>query len=278
MRRLRTCVGVIAAVVAGLLSAKPILAAADTTASFSISAPTEIPGAVLKPGEYTIQLLDHLADRSIVRLDAVTGPTHVTFLCINAATGLAGTAHPVEWPQKAQGRHALRGFVFSGGTNVEFVYPKADAVALATANNAGVVAIDPASEGRPELSKLTNSDMQVVNLWMLTPVRVGPEGAAQKGIDARRYQPAPSQAAPTQSASLPPASHPPAPSQATILPRPQAIARAEAPVRPLAPVRHARPIVNRLPQTASAFPLFWIAGLLSLAGAGLLRFRRSLRA
>ena len=93
----------------------------------------------------------------------------------------------MEWLGKNKGRHALRGFVFANGTSVEFVYPKADAVALANANSATVVAIDPASEGRPELAKLTNSDMEMVNLWMLTPVRVGP-GNGQKGIEAKRYQ------------------------------------------------------------------------------------------
>ena len=254
-----------------------IAAAADSTASFSLTAPTEVPGALLKPGDYTIQMVDHLSDRTVVRLDSVGGKTHVTFLGVNTVGQGNSAAHPVEWLGKSKGRHALRGFVFPNGTSVEFVYPKADAVALANANSASVVAIDPASEGRPELAKLTSSDMEMVNLWMLTPVRVGP-GDGQKGIEAKRYQATVVTA--SQTSTPPTASASSVPSSSVRSGVRQSapgalVARADVPARPI--VRRTSPVVKQLPKTASDLPAVWLAGAFAMMGAGVLRARRVLR-
>jgi hypothetical protein len=56
----------------------------------------------------------------------------------------------VLWNNAAGGKQYLRGWYFAGAPSVlEFVYPKAEAVAIAKSNQATVPAIDPASEGRP---------------------------------------------------------------------------------------------------------------------------------
>lgn len=275
MHRVRTCVLSAVAVAMALLNVRVATAAADLSSSFTITSPTEVPGAVLKPGQYTISVVDHLSDRAIVRLDSQGGSTHVIFLGVNASGNAADTTHPVEWPEKSKGHHALRGFTFAGGRNVEFVYPKADAVALANANGTGVVAIDPASEGRPELSKLTNTDMQMVNLWILTPVRVGP---GQKGIDAKRYTStsvATAAATPVTPMAVKAPTNLVSSTSNAASPLPT-VARAEQPARPAA--HRARPVVNQLPKTASDLPLTLVGGLLAFAGAATLRLRRGRQA
>ena len=70
---------------------------------------------------------------------------------------------------------------------VEFVYPKADAVAIAKSNQSKVPAIDPASEGKVADKNLSQDDMEVVTLWLLSSTTVGPNDSAP-AIKAEKYQ------------------------------------------------------------------------------------------
>ena len=216
-------------------------APADGASSqFSVSEPTLIPGTTLQPGTYSIKIVDHLHDRFLVGVDGKGSASHALFIAVpSKAIRKSGHSGAILWDSAANGRAALRGFDF-GRSTLEFVYPKDDAVSLAKANGTPVLAVDPASEGKaPQLSKLSNDDMQMVTLWTLTPERVGDSADAK--ISANKYQ-------------------------------------AEAPSEPAQQVAKAEshpPVMKTLPHTASNLPLVLLGGILAALGAGWLRMRRA---
>lgn len=267
-RRLQV-VGVLA------FSCASCLAQGAQDATFTLQQKTAVPGAVLTSGTYTIQVLDHLDDRTVVQITSQRSPSVTTFLAVSHADlGSPAGDGTLVWAKGLHGQAALRGFHFPAGGTVEFVYPKDDAVALASANKAGVVAVDPASEKRPELAKLSPTDLQLVTLWSLTPVTVGPGAVASKGIEAKRYTAPTNTGAQVATSSTLPSS----PTSATAAaPRnatpaqPTLEAKLERP-QPAAP----RPYVKRLPKTASYTALLGACALLALAGAATMRLRSSL--
>lgn len=169
---------------AALLFLAPLslMAAALPQAQFTLSEKTLVPGSTLSPGSYSIQVLDQLKDRYIVRIDATQGGSNATFIGIKPKGTLGALKHgAVSWGSGPDGESALRGFSFGGSKAIEFVYPKNDAVALAKANGKPVAAVDPESEGHsPQLSGLSQEDMQLITLWVLTPTHVGPGIQAAK--------------------------------------------------------------------------------------------------
>ncbi len=261
------------AVPAIVLSAASIMQAQSSSAPYQVTQKTEVPGASLSPGSYTVRIADHLNDRLIVQVQK-SGSQDVTTLLAYPNSNLTGSG-PVLFGTGLKSKPTLRGFAFAGGPSVEFVYPKADAVTLAKSNDVKVMAVDPASEGRPKLPQLTQSDMNEVTLWMLTPTAVQPGGSP--GIQAARYQPS-SAAAPTEVASNTP---PPSPSASYRTASPSRSSAASEPVQS-APERtnarpHVRPAVKQLPHTASNLPLIALTGFLSLGLAGGMRFGRRIR-
>ena len=184
-------------VVAALSLASPLFAAgfgvdmgavapADSS-DFTISQQTQIPGTTLKPGSYTIHVVDKLADRTILEVDNASGKAMATFLGLSGAGLPKSSTGKIAYDSGTDGKNALRGFAFPKGPTLEFVYPKAEAVSLAKANGNKVPAIDPASEGRVADPSLSKSDMQVVTLWMLSTTKVGTDGTGP-GIKAEKYQ------------------------------------------------------------------------------------------
>ncbi len=225
----------IVSLVLGLAMPLPLLAAGGEkpSANFTVSQQTLVPGMTLRPGSYSIKVLDHLQDRYIVRIDNASGDEHSTFLSVrDPKVKSAGKTGAVPWSAGPDGNSALRGFTFGSNTPpLEFVYPKADAVAIAKVNDSKVPAIDPASEGRPaEVSGLTREDMEIVTLWLLSSSTVGPADSAPT-IKAEKMQ---------QVAS----NKPP------------------------------KPVIDRLPHTASALPSLLLGGLVAAGGAALMRRRR----
>ncbi len=258
--------------------------------NFSLQKTTEVPGSQLRAGTYNLTVLDSLADRMVMRVNSADGKAQTLILGVRSSlSGAPG--QPVFWDAKEQGRHALRGFVFSDGKGVEFVYPKADAVALAKANHSSVVAVDPASEGRPELGRLSSNDMQMVNLWLLTPTRV----SGQDGLEAKHYEPSgtsATSAAVTAQASAPSASGVPVPSSENSASVSRTSAQgtrvASAPRQASKPAPPSRTLrasaadvpqgIKRLPQTGSPLPLWFLLTAASLSGAAALRIRRAAQA
>ena len=175
-----------------LVMPAPMLAAGaeNPSAKFTVSQQTLVPGMTLQPGSYSIKVLDHLQDRYIVRIDDASGSEHSTFISVqDPKVKSAGKTGAVPWNAGPDGNSALRGFTFGSSTPpLEFVYPKADAVAIAKLNDSKVPAIDPASEGRPaEVSGLSKEDMEIVTLWLLSSSTVGPSDTAPT-IKAEKMQ------------------------------------------------------------------------------------------
>ena len=163
--------------------------AAGSGSRFTVSQPEQVPGMALQPGSYSIHIVDHLSERYVVRVDDPRAGTHTTFLATEnpALTKPAGPGQ-VLWTNASDGKQYVRGWLFRGEPAVlEFVYPKADAVAIAKSNDAKVPAIDPASEGRPaNIAGLSQSDLELVNLWLLSSTHVGP-GDSAGSIQAEHY-------------------------------------------------------------------------------------------
>jgi hypothetical protein len=160
---------------------------ANPSADFTVSQLTAIPGKTLPPGHYTIHVVDHLADRYVLRVEGNGGQVDTQFLGIPDPRLPSGTQGMVRWSDPANGAAYLRGWHFDSlPTGLEFAYPKADAVAVAKANHAQVPAIDPVSQGLPADNNLTKRQMQIITLWLLTPTRVGPNAPA--GISAKHFQ------------------------------------------------------------------------------------------
>lgn len=248
------------------------------TATFTVTQQTKVPGETLKPGEYTIRVVDHLSDRLIVRVDSANGKTHSTFLGLQDSS-ISPPAAPgvVAWENAAQKTTYLKGFFFPNTNSVvEFVYPKADAVAIAKSNQSKVPAIDPASEGKVADKGLSRDDMEVVTLWLLSATTVGPNDTVP-AIKAEKYQQVAGNEPPPQPADQLQQSRQVAPaastSSASVSPTPASTA-GTAPI-PVRQPRPRKPVVAALPHTGSSMPLAWLVGLVSLFAAlatRLLRF------
>lgn len=245
-------------------------------ASFSVTSPTSVPGKVLKPGSYTIRVVDHLSDRIVLRIEDPEGKPSTTFLGLPSSGLVSSSTGPVSWPSSPKGSTALRGFAFAGGNAVEFVYPKDEAVAIAKVNTSKVAAIDPPSDNLPARKDLSREDMQMVTLWSLSSTRVGPNDAGP-AIQAEHYKAPESVVA--QSAAAPASSYTassqPTP-RAAATPRPRAVRPTPAPQQ--VATLHRPAVVSSLPHTASTLPTLLLLTLMSLAGAAALRFTRLFRA
>jgi hypothetical protein len=226
---------------------------------------TLVPGATLKPGAYSIHVVDQLQDRLVIEVDGAAGKEHKLFL---AVPGHAGAVGPVTWTKGPAGTIALKGFNFPDGRAVEFVYPKATAVELAKANAEPVVAVDPDSEGKPKIEKMSADDRKIVSLWLLSITKTGPNDNtpavlakhyeapnAQQGVEARNT-----------------------PSQTTVPPANESASLSQPPAPPARVAYHApkrKPVVSELPHTASELPLVALVGFGSLvAGCALMTRRR----
>jgi hypothetical protein len=213
-----------------LLAAGTLLAAGPERPSttFHISDATGIPGHVLTPGAYTLQVIDHLSDRYVLKVSGKGDPQGTVFLGI-PNKDMSGTTGVAYWKTPVEGATYMRGWDASSlPTPLVFAYPKNDAVAIAKANGAQVPAIDPASDGLVSKASLSRDEMHIITLWLLTPTSVGPNSPG--GISAARYQ---------------------------------QVARVER-----------KPVIARLPHTASELPLIELLGLFALMGAAGLGTRR----
>ena len=219
----------------------------------SLAKPARVPGATLKPGQYTIQVLDQLQDRFVLAVkDAKHAKPLTTFLAIpNPKLPHAGGNAAVYWP-KSGSAPAIRGvWLLEAVSGAEFVFPKADAAKLARQAGEAVPAVDPDSEGKKVVSKMEESDRQVVSLWLLSAVAVTPDGK-KMGIQASKFVP-------------------PAEAQTAISkPAPVSVetARSETHVALNAPVQP-----MNMPKTAGNFAAKLLAGL-ALLGTGATLMRR----
>lgn len=170
-----------------LIAARPLSAEVKPkTVPFPVAAPLAIPGATLNPGDYTIEVVNQLSDRIVLRVRDKSGSALTTFLGVRERQSSSRASGPVAWSNAVDGQKYLRAWNFQGApSSVEFVYPKDDAVKIATANPSKVPAVDPGSEGKPTDSTLSQSDMELLNLWLLHLDQVG---GGQGSIKAEKFE------------------------------------------------------------------------------------------
>lgn len=234
-----------------------------SSSKFAVDRKTQIPGDTLKPGSYSIQVVAEITDRMIVRVDSATNKDHALFLAV-PSRGIGGTTPgTVTWAASPNGTPALRGFTFSTGETVEFVYPKAEAAALAKLNAAPVVAIDPESEGRAKLKSLSEDDMKVVSLWVLSLTTAGPDSKTP-ALLAQHYQDTRGASQPAVATTSQPTDAAPPATQVAKLEQPRG--QNEAPSAAPAPAKR-RHVVSVLPHTASTLPIIFLLGIISLVMA-----------
>lgn len=172
---------------------------ATTSQTITLSDKLTIPGASLKPGDYTFSIEDRLADRAIVRITSQDQGKHFLLLTVPSdKLGQAGSDGLIRFSNTKGNRQVLRGWACSGCMPaLEFVYPKAEAAKLTDEAAEPVLAVDPAYDKLPP--NLTADDMKVVTLWLLSPERITADNKG-KGLKAEKYASAARTAA-TQTAS-----------------------------------------------------------------------------
>ena len=229
--------------------------AAPISSTVTTNEALQVPGNTLSPGTYQLSVEeDVLRDRAVVRITSSDQSTNLLLLAV-PSKGLQGDRNGalLVWRTSDSGKKALRAWVRPDGKGeLEFAYPKDEAVALANQVNERVVAVDPASDKLPALPSLTKDDMKVVNLWLLSRTVAAPGAADQEPkIAAAHYEP-PADAVQAQNT---PAAQP-------------------APVADTQTVA-STPRPKRLPHTAGHdFEFMAIGGLLLLAAFGV-RIARS---
>ncbi len=248
-----TCLFLNAAV---LLTMSPIVLHAAEGDQVTLATDTAIPGSTLPAGSYTFQVEDRLSDRAIVKVLAADGTQKAILLAAPNSSMKKQGSNSLVVVREDNGTSAAQGYICGTCSEaLEFVYPKADAVALATKTKQPFLAMDPESDKISHSgADLTSDDMKVVTLWLLTPTRVAP-GSEEVKIGAAHYAAPPTSVA---AATTAPAAT-------------STVAATTTPSADPAPAAPARVHHKRLPSTASNEPLWALLGTSSLLLALLCR-------
>jgi LPXTG-motif cell wall-anchored protein len=203
---------------------------------FTFNGPVEIPGQVLPPGTYVFKLLDSSTDRDIVQVfDKNQKHLYGTFLAIPDYRLKPAGKPIVTFDERAAGApEAVKAWFFPGyNYGHEFVYPKAKAMELAKANQQPVASM-PNNLAANTLKPAQSAAEPSVAAMKQTPLQAQKPSEEEVAV-AEVFTPPPASASNSSSAPAPAGS-------------PQ-----------------------ELPKTGSPYPLIGLAGVLSLAAAGLLR-------
>jgi hypothetical protein len=122
----------------GVLAASPLAADVAWRTPLTISEPTEIPGMVLEPGQYIVQVLDTNKPRMVVQFLTGDGSKNVTTVMAVPNYRVRVTdGSPFTYFQRSEGSpQALKDWFYVGNNfGIEFVYPKETAVRIAKASN-----------------------------------------------------------------------------------------------------------------------------------------------
>jgi hypothetical protein len=160
--------------------------AADETQRITVNQQLRIPGAVLQPGRYTFAVEDRLQDRAIVRITSNDRGAHYLVLTVpNRKLRGNGTGGLVFFRSENAKQRVILAWACPGcRADLEFVYPKAEALQITDAAAQPVMAVDPSYDKLPE--NLSPDDIKVVTLWLLSPTRIAASGRAE-GVNAERY-------------------------------------------------------------------------------------------
>jgi hypothetical protein len=245
---------------------------------FTFSAPFELPGGKTLPaGKYVFKIMDSPSNRHIVHVMSEDQQTmHATVMAIPAQR-----MEPAEEPEvrfmeaEANAAPAIRTWWYPGrAIGHEFIYPKDQARRLAARQSEGVLTT---AGNETSEDAMRNDDL----------ARIGADGRETAETAAATAEQTANAAAQTRESTSNPASEPmarpePEPAQAQpeqarpATPEPQAVEqpRADSQVQAERNDSAAQPARTELPRTAGVLPLIALLGLGSLAGAGVLRFRR----
>lgn len=222
--------------------------------TITLSEKVQIPGAVLKPGEYVFAVEDRLPDRAIVRITEQNGNKYELLLTVADPEMKAGTGQRLVFFNSAEKKQILRGWVCPDcAAGLEFVYSKAEAAKITETTREPVLAVDPEYDKLP--ANLSPDDMKVVTLWLLSPKPVTANDPA-KGVIAQKY-----------------AGPPPSTAQL----RPQRTETRSENSTKISSAPALAPSHENLPGTASNIHYFGLAGLLLIfSAAGMEYLLRSL--
>ena len=162
MRKLWTDIG-ISCLLVFFAASGLALAATDAAwkSTLHISQPTEIPGRVLEPGDYTVKVLDTEQPRKIVQFSNADD-TKVIATVMAVPDYRVQPAGQVEFTYFQRGEaspQALKEWFYVGNNyGIEFIYPKEKAVQIAKNSNQNVVATtdhEEIKEVTPEQKEVT---------------------------------------------------------------------------------------------------------------------------
>jgi LPXTG-motif cell wall-anchored protein len=153
MRTLRAFAVLSALGVLLLLGTSPLAADVAWRTPLTISEPTEIPGMVLEPGSYIVQVVNTKQTRFVVQFLSGDGAKNITTVMavpnyrVNITDG-----SPFTYFQRAAGApQALKDWFYVGNNfGIEFVYPKETAVRIAQASKETVYT---APSAKPETTE-----------------------------------------------------------------------------------------------------------------------------
>ena len=113
-----------------------------------------------------------MADRAIVRISNTQDPAEHYFVLTVPDPKVSVDANDhLAYFKGANSVEPVRAWQCGDcAAPLEFVYPKAEAVKLTDDNAETVMAVDPSYDKLP--SNLTQDDMKVVTLWLLSPKQI----------------------------------------------------------------------------------------------------------
>jgi hypothetical protein len=229
----------------------------------TVNEPIQVPGKVLQPGKYVMRLLDSPSNRHIVQIfNEREDQLQTTVLAIpNYRLQPSGNTEFQWWEVPAGQPRAMRAWFYPGDNfGQEFAYPKTAAVQIATSNNASVPTTYAESEAELSTARVGTVDRAGTEMELdrqtysratgnqasapaqqdntiVAQNRTTPQ--ATEGADMNRATPSADMSRRTQSADMN---------------RGTATGAGDTGA-------------NRLPDTASPFPLFGLAGFASLGAS-----------
>jgi hypothetical protein len=217
----------------------------------TVGEPIQVPGKVLQPGKYVMKLMDSPSNRHIVQIfNEDESQLQTTVLAIpNYRLQPTGKTEFQWWETPAGQPRAMRAWFYPGDNfGQEFAYPKSEAVTIAAATNQNV----PTTYAQNE-SELATARVGTID-------RAGTE----MDLDRETYSRENDANANAQIAQTTPQATPQQDMAAERQTQRTEIAQNTAPMDNEVETTRAR----TLPRTASAMPLFGVAGFLAL-GAGM---------
>jgi hypothetical protein len=209
----------------------------------TVNEPIQVPGKVLQPGKYVMRLLDSPSNRHIVQIfNEREDQLQTTILAIpNYRLQPTGNTEFQWWEVPAGQPRAMRAWFYPGDNfGQEFAYPKTAAVQIATANNANVPTTFAENEAELSTARVGTVD----------------NAGTEMELDRQTYSRQEAAAAPAPT---------PAPQEETVVAQNRATPQEMAPATP-APAP-AEDMGSRLPETATPFPLFGLAGFAALGAS-----------